>query len=71
MHDRLKAEMKKQGISGNRLAIEAKIATADFYTAINGKKPFYPNWRKRVADVLGVDEAVLFDDDNERGKHEH
>lgn len=67
MFEKIEAEMKKQGISRYKLALEAKIAVPDLYCAMSGKKPFYPNWRKRVADVLGVDEAVLFEDESERG----
>ena len=64
MFERLKEEMAKQGISGSRLAMEAYITPSDFYNAINGRKPFYPKWRSRVADVLGVPESELFEDED-------
>lgn len=63
MNEKLKAEMARQGISGNRLAMKSLIAPSDFYNAIHGKKPWYPKWRNRVAEVLGVPESELFDDE--------
>lgn len=67
MFDKLQTEMKRQGISRYKLALKANIAVPDLYSAMSGKKPFFPNWRKRVANVLCVDEADIFDDENERG----
>ena len=63
MFEKLKAEMARQDISGNRLSMKAYIAPSDFYRAINGKMPFYPKWRERIADALGVPEKDIFDDD--------
>lgn len=63
MNEKLKDAMAKQGISGNRLAMESYIAPSDFYNALHGKKPFYPKWRSRIADALGVPESELFDDE--------
>ena len=63
MFEKLKAEMAKQGISGNRLAMMSFMSPSDFYAAISGKKPFYPAWRKRIADALDADEADIFDDE--------
>lgn len=63
MYEKLKEEMARQEISGNRLAMKAYIASGDFYSAIGGKKPFYPKWRSRIADALGVPESELFDDE--------
>ncbi len=63
MYEKLKAEMARQEISGNRLAMMAYIAPSDFYNAMNGKKPWYPKWRSRIADALGVPESELFDDE--------
>ena len=60
-----KGILEKHGLTVNKLALEAKINPSHLYAAINGKIPFYPAWRRRVAEVLGVDEAELFDD--ERG----
>lgn len=65
MFENLKEEMARQKISGNRLAMSAYIAPSDFYNALHGKKPFYPKWRSRIADVLGVSESELFDEDND------
>ena len=64
MYERLRAEMVKQGISGNRLALISLISPSDFSRAINGKMPFYPAWRERISDALGVDETKIFDMEN-------
>lgn len=56
----LRKAMKKKNWSINKLALESKITPSDLNCAINGKKPFYPNWRKRVAAALQCTEAELF-----------
>lgn len=58
--EKLKEVMKEKNISIRKLAIASNIASSDLNCAINGKKPFYPNWRKRVAAALGCDERMLF-----------
>lgn len=62
MFTRLKEEMEKKGMKGYSLAKKAHIATPDFYNAINGVKPMYPSWRKRIAEVLGLPESDLFEE---------
>lgn len=62
MYEKLKTVMVQQRISGNKLALKANISPADFYSAIKGNKPFYPAWRKRIADALGVKESEVFDE---------
>ena len=52
--------ISERKISRNRLALQSLITPADFYTALNGNKPFYPEWRKRVAASLGMEEAEVF-----------
>lgn len=56
----LKEAMKQKGLSGNKLAFKTFIAPSDLSQAINGKKPFFPSWRKRISEVLGIPESVLF-----------
>jgi lambda repressor-like predicted transcriptional regulator len=58
--------LRKRGISKNQLAMEARISPADFYQAINGKKPFFPAWRQRVSEVLGIPESELFPEYTEK-----
>ena len=52
--------IKESGRSKFKIALDAKISPGDFYLALNGKKPFYPGWRKRIADVLQLPEDELF-----------
>ena len=60
----LRKALKDKGMSIRKLAIEASIVPQSLYSAINGNTPFWPGWRKRVAEVLGVDEAVIFPEVN-------
>lgn len=52
--------LKQKNISKLQLAMKAGISPADFYQALNGKKPFFPAWRRRIAEVLNMPESELF-----------
>ena len=52
--------LKEKGVSKNQIAMKARINPADLYQAINGKKPFFLAWRKRLAEALEVPEDELF-----------
>ena len=60
MFEEVREELKRQGLSINKLSFKAEIQASDLSCALNGRKPFYPNWRKRVAAALGVPEDKLF-----------
>ena len=34
------------------------IAAPDIYNCLNGNRPLYPGWRKKIFDVLGLTEEV-------------
>lgn len=59
---KIESVMKEQKISRHKLAIKAGISPPDIYCCFNGAKPFYPSWRKRIADVLQVREEDLFEE---------
>ena len=61
-YDKLKQVMQDRRISTRRLAIEAGIVPQSLYAALGGKVPFWPGWRQRVAEALGMDEAELFEE---------
>lgn len=61
--------IKQNNLSKMQLALKAGISPADLYQAINGKKPFFPSWRKRIAAVLNMSERELFPE-YEKGKDE-
>lgn len=61
----LRRVMQERGISTRRLAIEAKIVPQSLYSALNGTSPFWPGWKKRVAEALEMDENELFKEANE------
>ena len=65
VHHNLKRIASEKGYSIHRLALEARISPSDLYSAVNGKREFFPKWRERVAQVLGVDENSLFGEGTE------
>lgn len=52
--------LKQRKISKMQLALNARITPSDLYQALNGKKTFFPAWKKRIADFLDVDIEELF-----------
>jgi len=64
-YELLTNELRNRGMSKMKLAFEANINPPDLYCAINGKKPMYPNYRKRIAEALNMTEAELFEDATE------
>lgn len=57
--------LKARDITKMQVAMKAAISLGDFYQALNGKKPFFPAWCKRLAKALNVSEEYLFPN-NER-----
>lgn len=51
---------KEKGLSGLELSRRARIAPNALSLLERGYLPAYPNWRKRCAQALGVEEDVLF-----------
>lgn len=52
--------LEERKISKLQLALNAGIAPHYLYNAINGKMPFYPKYKKAIAEYLQVDESELF-----------
>ena len=63
MYDELKEVMKEKNISTHKLAKLSNITPQDLYAVLSGKKPFFPNWIKRVAEALDVNAEELFTED--------
>ena len=63
MYDNLKKIMKEKNINTTQLALLSRITPSDLYQALSGKKPFFPNWRKRVAEALDSTVEELFAED--------
>ena len=57
---RINQVIKEKGYVKSELATLARIPQNDFYQATNGKKTFFPSWRKRIAEVLDMTEDELF-----------
>ena len=56
--------MREKNLSKMRVSLNAGINPPDFYQALNGKKPFFPAWRKRVSEALEISEDELFPEYN-------
>ena len=69
MYTKLKKTLAEQGITIYRLAKLSKISTQDLYTALKGKKPMYPNWKKRIAEALHTDVESLFNEEEKGGSY--
>lgn len=53
-------ELEKQHLTMRQLALRADIIPSNLYLAISGDMKFWPGWRTRVAEVLGVSAEDLF-----------
>ncbi len=65
MFGKLKEELALRNITRNKLAIMSNIVPSDLYAALLGRKPFYPGWKKRIAEALDMSVEELFP--NEEG----
>lgn len=54
-----------KGVSVARCAREIGINQTDLCSALNGKKPMYPKYKKLLSEYLGIDEDVLFPDEED------
>ena len=66
MYQKLVEKMRQKNITTHKLAKLSNITPQDLYSALSGRKPFFPNWRKRVAEALDSTVEELFSI-NERG----
>ncbi len=60
---KLVMELRIRGMSQNQLAGWSGIAASSLSAAFQGKQPWFPGWRKKIASTLGVAEAELFTTD--------
>lgn len=65
MYQKLHQELKKRHLSINKLSFMSGIAASDLYCVLSGKKPMYPNWRKRISEALGMNDEDLFSKEEE------
>ena len=52
--------LEEKQMSKLQLAMRTGIAPHHLYNAINGKMPFYPKYKKAIADYLQIGEEELF-----------
>lgn len=60
MYEKLQEEMKRQNISGYRLAKMIHVCRSDLYCAIKGTKPMYQGYKERIAKALKCPVSDLF-----------
>lgn len=63
-NDMVLSVMSERGISIRQCAKDIGIGRPDLSSALNGRKPMYPKYRKLLSAYLGIDEAVLFPVEN-------
>jgi hypothetical protein len=59
--------LKLHHLTKLQAALLSNISPADFYQALNGKKPFFPKWRKQFAKTLMMNEEKLFPEYIQKG----
>ncbi len=60
-YQKLREELKERKMSVRQLALSAGIIPQALYAALNGRAEFWPGYKKRVAEALGIPEADLFE----------
>lgn len=60
MYKELQEEMKRQGITGYRLAKMIHVCRSDLYCALKGTKPMYQGYKERIAEALKRPVSDLF-----------
>lgn len=63
MYDKVRQKVIDKYGSINKMAKVIDVAAPDLYSAFGGKKPFYPKWRMLVAQAIGEDESVVFEEE--------
>lgn len=66
MYKTLRNVLAERKISVRRLAIDSGIVPQSLYAALNGRAEFWPGYKKRVAETLGMSELELFPEDAEK-----
>ncbi|WP_372997420.1 hypothetical protein [Lutispora sp.] len=66
LKQRIKSACFEKDLPISNMLMSAGIQSGDFYMAINGKKPFYRGWRKRISEVLDKREEDLFPEFTEK-----
>lgn len=65
MYEKLKSVLKERDLSVNKLSFGARISPSDLSSVLSGKRPMYPNWKKRIAEFLEIPETELFEEEQE------
>jgi len=63
--------LNERKISKLQLSMRAGISPSSLYDALNGRIPFYPAWKKRIAEYLQMDEQELFDAELQNNNEQH
>lgn len=66
MYEKVLKAIEEKGLTKHKVAYLMGINPADLYHALNGKKPMYPKYRKKLSEVLCVPEDELFVDGGDK-----
>jgi len=58
--EKIKKACDEKSITITKMLRLADIQSGDFYQALNGKRLFFPSWKKRISEVLEKTEEYLF-----------
>lgn len=65
IYKNLKDELRERNLSIRGCARACDIDCCNLTNCLNGKKPMYPKYKRLISKQLGIDEAVLFPEDQE------
>ena len=68
MYEKLKAVLQERELSINKLSYGTRISPSDLSSSLSGKRPMFPNWKKRICAFLDLPEEDLFEEGEEHGK---
>ena len=60
MYENLLKAIHNKHLTKCKVAILSGISPSNFYSCLSGKNPFYPNYKKRICEVLEMNEEELF-----------
>lgn len=66
-NDMILSVMNERGISIRQCAKDIGIGRPDLSSALNGRKPMYPKYKRLLSDYLCIDEKVLFPEEGGDG----
>lgn len=64
-YSKLETLLYVRRISKLQLAIKIGVSSSSLYDVLNGKRQLYPNYKRKIAEFLEVDEDYLFSEEEQ------